>query len=60
MIRKHDMEFGAQTEAGGGVRFGFWAPAAARVDLCLEQETGTMKLPMRRLEEGWLDRKSVV
>lgn len=44
------MPFGAEPLARGGVRFALWAPAAMRVELCLE---GAALLPMERHADGW-------
>ncbi len=54
MKRMHDMPFGASMLADGKVRFRLWAPAARRVDLCLEQQADRdIVLPMNRLADGW-------
>ncbi|HET7633818.1 MAG TPA: malto-oligosyltrehalose trehalohydrolase [Burkholderiales bacterium] len=55
MRLRHSMPFGAQLQEEG-VRFRLWAPAAGRVDLYLEEETGHRLLPMAALPEpdaGW-------
>jgi 1,4-alpha-glucan branching enzyme/maltooligosyltrehalose trehalohydrolase len=52
------MPFGAELHGDGRVRFRLWAPAAARVDVCLDG-TGTdghasqTVLPMAAEPEGW-------
>lgn len=43
------MPFGAQINADASVRFRLWAPAAARVDLLLDEAV----LPMKPVEGGW-------
>jgi len=47
------MPFGARVQADGRVCFRLWAPAAGRVDLCLEPGDEELELPMQALEEGW-------
>jgi len=56
--RRHHMPFGAEVLADGRVRFRLWAPAAKRVDLCLEGNpakaaAASTTLPMRTAPEGW-------
>jgi maltooligosyltrehalose trehalohydrolase len=51
--RQHNMPFGAQPLAGGGVRFRLWAPAASQVELCLEQNEDETLLPMDSAADGW-------
>ena len=56
MRLRHSMPFGAEVQDDGGVRFRLWAPAARKVDLYLEEETGHRFLPMETLsgpETGW-------
>jgi len=54
MKRVHEMPFGASVLADGGVRFRLWAPAARRVELCLENRPGeATRLPMAQLADGW-------
>lgn len=48
--RTHSMPFGTEVQTGA-VRFQLWAPAAARVELVLENEPDS--LPLRRAEDGW-------
>ncbi|MBI4253851.1 MAG: malto-oligosyltrehalose trehalohydrolase, partial [Candidatus Rokubacteria bacterium] len=50
MRSRHAMPFGAEPLARGGVRFALWAPAAMRVELCLE---GAALLPMEHHADGW-------
>ncbi|HEY2036019.1 MAG TPA: malto-oligosyltrehalose trehalohydrolase [Steroidobacteraceae bacterium] len=50
------MPFGAQILPGGGVRFRLWAPAAARVELVLEAESGAAPaLPLEQAADGWFE-----
>ncbi|WP_218068281.1 malto-oligosyltrehalose trehalohydrolase [Candidatus Thiosymbion oneisti] len=49
----HPMPFGAQVQADGRVRFRLWAPAATRVELCLEEDTGESILPLIGEPGGW-------
>ena len=56
--RRHNMPFGAEPLADGRVRFRLWAPAAKRVDLCLNSDparptAAQAKLPMSAEPEGW-------
>jgi 1,4-alpha-glucan branching enzyme/maltooligosyltrehalose trehalohydrolase len=53
MQREHVMPFGTQLQADGRVRFRLWAPAATRVDLCLEQADGELVLSMQAQTDGW-------
>ena len=55
MRRRHVMPFGAQCEAGRGVRFRLWAPAARSVDVCIEAPQPCAALPMVRIEGGWFE-----
>ena len=52
------MAFGAALAEGGGVRFRFWAPAAQRVDLCLEGPGPEHTLAMTPVSGGWFERLS--
>ena len=45
----HRMPFGAESQPDGSIRFRLWAPAANRVDLCLESQS----LPMSQSGDGW-------
>ncbi|TVQ87177.1 MAG: malto-oligosyltrehalose trehalohydrolase [Chromatiaceae bacterium] len=50
------MPFGAEVQpAGGGVRFRLWAPAAARIDLLLDQGRGEEALAMSAGADGWFE-----
>jgi malto-oligosyltrehalose trehalohydrolase len=51
MERAHAMPCGAQLEADGRVRFRLWAPAARRVELCLEEPDAV--LPLEAHADGW-------
>lgn len=55
MKRRHSMPFGAEVLDDGAVRFRLWAPAAARVDLCLERNGGTLELPLQPVGAGWYE-----
>ncbi|MCB2263836.1 MAG: malto-oligosyltrehalose trehalohydrolase [Candidatus Thiosymbion ectosymbiont of Robbea hypermnestra] len=47
------MPFGAEVRADGQVRFRLWAPAAARVELCLAGDAGEVIIPLHAEPEGW-------
>lgn len=49
----HPMPFGAQVQPDGRVRFRLWGPAATRVELCLEADTGESILPLTGEPGGW-------
>jgi len=49
------MSFGAETLGEGGARFRLWAPAARRVELCLERGSGESILPMPATGDGWYE-----
>lgn len=51
--RNHAMPFGAQVLDDGRVRFRLWAPAASRVELCIEDPQQEKILPMDTEPEGW-------
>jgi malto-oligosyltrehalose trehalohydrolase len=51
----HRMPFGAELRSDGTVHFRLWAPAAGRVDLCLQDAEGERYLPMEPRGEGWLE-----
>ncbi|WP_166260715.1 malto-oligosyltrehalose synthase [Marinobacter salicampi] len=57
MKRYHEMPFGARVQPDGKVHFGFWAPAASEVEVCLYEGENRGKdrtyLPMEPAEEGW-------
>src|SRR3989441_1042270 len=48
---RHPMPFGAEVLPEGGVRFALWAPAASRVELCLDDGP---PIPVERDTEGWI------
>jgi len=51
------MPFGAAIDGDGAVRFRLWAPAARRVELCLEAGPGAgAELAMSRDPQGWFER----
>ena len=52
---RHVMPFGAAVQAGGDVRFRLWAPAAQRVELCLEGSAASTSLAMDAAEDGWFE-----
>ncbi len=51
--RSHSMPFGSQVLDDGQVRFRLWAPAASRVELCIEDPKRESILPMKAEAEGW-------
>jgi len=55
MKSRHRSEFGAELLAGGGVRFRLWAPAAERVEVCLDAATYEECLVMERRDAGWYE-----
>lgn len=52
----HAMPFGALPQAGDGVRFRLWAPAAAQVDLELLGDGIRGRFPMHAAGGGWHER----
>ena len=52
MRRRHELPFGAELSAAGGVSFRLWAPRAAAVSLQLDGATPSV-LPMGCEAEGW-------
>ncbi len=52
MKRSHHMPFGAEPITGG-VSFRLWAPAAKKVDLCIEGPESTALLAMAAQGDGW-------
>lgn len=58
MKRQHQMQFGAEVQTDGSVRFRLWAPGATRVDLCLEQNGQESLLPMTWRSGGWFELNS--
>lgn len=55
MKRRHSMPFGAEFLEDGRVRFGLWAPAAQKVELCLQNLASAEWLPLRRNDDGWFE-----
>jgi maltooligosyltrehalose trehalohydrolase len=51
--RYHRMPFGAELAGEGSVRFRLWAPAARRIELCLDQGGAERLIDMPHLEAGW-------
>ncbi|MHB8623970.1 MAG: malto-oligosyltrehalose trehalohydrolase [Sulfuricaulis sp.] len=49
------MPFGVERQTNGAMQFRLWAPAADRVELCLETVTKETILPMQSIENGWFD-----
>lgn len=49
------MPFGAEVRDDGAVRFRLWAPAAANVELSLEEPGNESLLTMTRTGDGWFD-----
>lgn len=52
---RHSMPYGAEVLDAGGVRFRLWAPAANRVAVTVESETGERTYPMHALDDGWFE-----
>ncbi len=53
MKHRHQMPFGAELLAGGGVRFRLWAPSAAQLVLEHEKDKQWRSRPMTRSDDGW-------
>ena len=53
MKRRYNMPFGAECREDGSVRFRLWAPAARRVELCLDRFQSALSLD--GLDEGWFE-----
>jgi len=53
MRSAHPLPFGAELQADGRVRFRLWAPAATRVELCLEADASESVLPLIDEPGGW-------
>lgn len=53
MKRRHEMRFGASVLPGGGVEFRLWAPAAEKVELCLQHGLEKKFFEMDDLGGGW-------
>ncbi len=49
----HDMPFGAQLLAAGGVRFRLWGPEAEVVTLLLDDGAANAEVPLARSADGW-------
>jgi maltooligosyltrehalose trehalohydrolase len=49
------MPFGAECRDDGSVRFRLWAPAARRVELCLNGAKRSAGLPLERCDQGWFE-----
>jgi 1,4-alpha-glucan branching enzyme/maltooligosyltrehalose trehalohydrolase len=55
MQQYHHMPFGAELTANNTVRFRLWAPAAKKVELCLESEPKVALLTMIAQDDGWFE-----
>jgi 1,4-alpha-glucan branching enzyme/maltooligosyltrehalose trehalohydrolase len=55
MQQYHHMPFGAELTARGTVRFRLWAPAARKVELCLESKPKVAPLAMISQGDGWFE-----
>ena len=53
MKRRHEMKFGASVLPGGGAEFRLWAPAAKKVELCLQHGLEKKFFDMDDLGGGW-------
>jgi maltooligosyltrehalose trehalohydrolase len=53
MKRRHEMRFGASVLPGGGAEFRLWAPAAQKVELCLQHGLEKKFFEMDDLGGGW-------
>ncbi len=53
MRSAHPLPFGAEVRTDGRVCFRLWAPAATRVELCLEEDGGESLLPLVGESGGW-------
>jgi maltooligosyltrehalose trehalohydrolase len=53
MKRRHEMRFGASVLPGGGAEFRLWAPAAEKVELCLQHGLEKKFFEMDDLGGGW-------
>ncbi|MCG6861334.1 MAG: malto-oligosyltrehalose trehalohydrolase [Chromatiaceae bacterium] len=53
MQRLHAMPFGAEVQDDGRVRFRLWAPAATKVELCIEEDGDEILLPLNGESDGW-------
>lgn len=55
MKRRHEMPFGAECLADGGVRFRLWAPAARAVELCLLEGECQNILALEARDQSWFE-----
>lgn len=55
MKRRYSMPFGAECRDDGSVRFRLWAPAARRVEVCVDRGNRSMRLPLEARDEGWFE-----
>ncbi|MDP1708179.1 MAG: malto-oligosyltrehalose trehalohydrolase [Gammaproteobacteria bacterium] len=51
--RVHAMPFGAEMLDDGSINFRLWAPAAQRVEVCLQDGAGERILPLQLQKDGW-------
>lgn len=53
--RRHRMPFGAELQAGGGVRFRLWAPQCPHISVAIRSADGSLErvVPMVALGDGW-------
>ncbi len=51
--RSHLMPFGTRILDDGRVNFRLWAPAARKVELCLQGDAPEVRLHMAAEDEGW-------
>lgn len=58
MRRSYSMPFGSELMVEGGVCFRLWAPAAKKVDLCIENPEGAAILAMSVQGGGWFELKT--
>lgn len=49
------MPFGSEVMQDGATRFRLWAPAADRVELCLQNDGEEVLIPMQPEEDGWYE-----
>lgn len=53
LSRAHQMPFGYRLQPNGRFYFRLWAPDAAQVELCLQQEDHECFFPMQAEADGW-------
>lgn len=53
--RSHLMPFGTRILENGGVNFRLWAPAADKVELCLQGCSPELRISMTAEDDGWYD-----